>query len=295
MDRKREPGLPRALTASLAGLAVVGLLALVALGSRGGHPGARFQAHQRQVPAQVGNDLLTAMLIGYGVGILVLIAVFLTFRHKWEDPRSRWLRDLVVTLLLCGLVTLIGYRVLHHHGLLRLLHLNQNGGAAAVGHARTSQTLPQLPAPKQPARFDWGFAALLAGLALLAAAFFLVRARRGGTAPPGEQGVEEELGTAVSESIDDLRRESDPRKAVIAAYARMERVLRRHGRARRAAEAPYEYLERVLADLRIRPAAVKELTELFERAKFSVHRIDGGMKTRAIDALVAVREDLGRT
>jgi hypothetical protein len=294
VDRKRESGLPRALTAGLAGLAVVGLLALVALGSRGAHPGAHFQAHQRQVPAQVGNDLLTAVVIAYGVGVLVLIAVFVMFRHKWEDPQSRWLRDLVVTLLVCGLVTLIGYKLLHHHGILRLLHLNQHGGTAA-GHARTSQTLPQLPAPKQPARFDWGFAALLAGLALLAAALFFVRARRGGSGPPAEPAVEEELGTAVSESIDDLRRESDPRKAVIAAYARMEGVLRRHGRARRAAEAPYEYLERVLVDLRIRPAAVKELTELFERAKFSVHRIDGGMKARAIDALVAVREDLGRT
>jgi Domain of unknown function (DUF4129) len=294
VDRKREPGLPRALTAGLAGLAVVGLLALVALGSRGAHPGAHFQAHQRQVPAQVGNDLLTAVVIAYGVGVLVLIAVFVMFRHKWEDPQSRWLRDLVVTLLVCGLVTLIGYKLLHHHGILRLLHLNQHGGAAA-GPARTSQTLPQLPAPKQPARFDWGFAALLAGLGLLAAAFFFVRGRRGSSGPPAEPLVEEELGTAVSESIDDLRRESDPRKAVIAAYARMEGVLRRHGRARRAAEAPYEYLERVLVDLRIRPAAVKELTELFERAKFSVHRIDGGMKARAIDALVAVREDLGRT
>jgi Domain of unknown function (DUF4129) len=295
VDRKREPGLPRALTAGLAGLAVVGLLALVALGSRGAHPGARFQAHQREVPAQVGNDLLTAIVVAYGVGVLVLIAVFVLFRHKWEDPQSRWLRDLVVTLLVCGVVTLIGYKLLHHHGVLRFLHLNQHGGTPAAGHGRTRQTVPPLPAPRRPAHFDWGFAALLVGLGLLAAALFLVRARRGGGGPPAEPAVEEELGTAVSESIDDLRRESDPRKAVIAAYARMEGVLRRHGRARRAAEAPYEYVERVLVDLRIRPAAVKELTELFERAKFSVHRVDGGMKARAIDALVAVREDLERT
>jgi multisubunit Na+/H+ antiporter MnhB subunit len=294
VDRKREPGLPRALTAGLAGLAVLGLLALVALGSRGGHPGAHFQAHQRQVPAQVGNDLLTAMVIVYGVGVLVLIAVFLTFRHKWQDPQSRWLRDLVVTLLVCGFVTLVGYKVLRHGGLARLLHLNQHASTPVGGHARTSQTLPQLPGPKQAAHLDWRFAALLGGLALLAAAFFLVRGRRDRRTPAAEPDVEEELDTAVGESIDDLRRESDPRKAVIAAYARMEGVLRRHGRARRAAEAPYEYLERVLGDLRVRPAAVKELTELFERAKFSVHQIDGGMKTRAIDALVAVREDLGR-
>jgi multisubunit Na+/H+ antiporter MnhB subunit len=294
VDRKREPGLPRALTASLAGLAVVGLLALVALGARGGHPGGRFQAHQREVPAAVGNDLLTAMLVAYVVGVLGVIAVFLTFRHKWEAPQSRWLRDLVVALLVLGLLTLIGYRIVHTHGALRFLHLNQHARTGVPGQTRPSR-LTQLPGPKQPAQFDWRFAALLLGLALVAGAFFLVRGRRGRAEPAAEPDVEQELDTAVGESIDDLRRESDPRRAVIAAYARMEGVLRRHGRARRAAEAPYEYLERVLGDLRIRPAAVKELTELFERAKFSVHQIDGGMKTRAIDALVAVREDLGRT
>jgi hypothetical protein len=294
VDRKREPGLPRPLTAGLAGLAVVGLLALVALGARGGHPGGRFQAHQREVPAAVGNDLLTAMLVAYAVGVLLVIALFLTFRHKWEAPQSRWLRDLVVALLVLGLITLIGYRIVHTHGVLRFLHLQQQARTGVPGQTRQGQ-LTQLPGPTRPAKFDWRFAALLLGLALVAAAFFLVRGRRDRDEPAAEPDVEEELDTAVGESIDDLRRESDPRRAVIAAYARMEGVLRRHGRARRAAEAPYEYLERVLGDLRIRPAAVKELTELFERAKFSVHQIDGGMKTRAIDALVAVREDLGRT
>jgi hypothetical protein len=295
VDGKRVAGLPRALKATLAGLAVLGLLAVVALGARGAHPGAHFQAHQRQVPAAVGNDLLTAMIIAYGIGVLILIAVFLTFRHKWADPTSHWLRDLVVTLLVCGLVTLVAYDVFHHHGPFRFLHLGQQAGTPRVGKARPSQTLSQLPGPKQAAHFDWRFAALLGGLALLAAGLFVVRGRRAASAPVAEPAVEEELGAAVSDSIDDLRRESNPKRAVIAAYARMEGVLRRHGRARRAAEAPYEYLERVLRELRIRPAAVAELTELFERAKFSSHRIDVGMKERAIAALVAVREDLGRT
>jgi hypothetical protein len=294
VDGNGETGLPRALKASLAGIAVVALLALAALGARGAHPGAHYQAHQREVPAQVGDDLLTVVVIAYGLGVLVVIAAFLTFRHKWIDPKSHWLRDLFVTLLVCGLVTLIAYRLVHSHGAFGFLRHHQQPVATVRHGTSTSERLPQLAAPKQSAHFDGRFAALLGGLALLAATFFVARGRR--IRPHAvEPAVEDELEAAVGESIDDLRREADPRRAVIAAYARMERVLKRHGRARRAAEAPYEYLERVLADLRIRPSAVADLTELYERAKFSVHRIDATMKARAIDALVAVREDLGRT
>jgi hypothetical protein len=72
----------------------------------------------------------------------------------------------------------------------------------------------------------------------------------------------------------------------------MERVLGQHGEPRHPSEAPFEYLARVLLRLRVRPAAVRDLTELFERAKFSTHDIDQRMKERAITALISVRDDL---
>ena len=50
--------------------------------------------------------------------------------------------------------------------------------------------------------------------------------------------------------------------------------------------------ERVLRMLDVRESAVRSLTELFEYAKFSHHEIDGSMKDRAIESLVAVKEDL---
>ena len=101
------------------------------------------------------------------------------------------------------------------------------------------------------------------------------------------------LGAALDESIDDLRRERDARRAVIAAYARMERVLAASGLPRRAAEAPLEYLTRVLRDLlRASAESVSRLTALFERAKFSTHEIGSDSKEEAIEALVAVREEL---
>jgi hypothetical protein len=44
--------------------------------------------------------------------------------------------------------------------------------------------------------------------------------------------------------------------------------------------------------LEVRENAVRSLTELFEYAKFSDHEIDRAMKDRAIESLVAVKEDL---
>ena len=88
--------------------------------------------------------------------------------------------------------------------------------------------------------------------------------------------------------------ERDARRAVIAAYAQMERTLAAHGFRRNAAEAPFEYLGRILRGLDVRDSGVRTLTDLFEYAKFSPHEIDAAMKEDAIGALLAIRDDLQR-
>jgi hypothetical protein len=104
--------------------------------------------------------------------------------------------------------------------------------------------------------------------------------------------VREDLALALDETLDDLRQERDPRRAVIAAYARMERVLASHGIPRRRFEAPNEYLARVLADLTRRSRAAERLTSLFERARFSPHEIPASMKDDAIAAVEALQAEL---
>jgi len=103
---------------------------------------------------------------------------------------------------------------------------------------------------------------------------------------------QEEVALALDESLDDLRSEPDIRRAIIAAYARMERTLASAGIPRRPAEAPFEYLERALQALDASTAAVTRLTDLFEWAKFSQHEPDASMRDDAIDALVALRDEL---
>ena len=100
------------------------------------------------------------------------------------------------------------------------------------------------------------------------------------------------LADVLDDTLDDLRAESDPRKAVIAAYARMERALGAFGLPRHPSEAPDEYLARILADLDVSRRSTSRLTALFSWAKFSGHDVAPEMKDEAIAALEAVRAEL---
>ncbi len=79
---------------------------------------------------------------------------------------------------------------------------------------------------------------------------------------------------------------------MIRTYARMEKTFAAYGVPREEAEAPLEYLARVLDSLRVSAYSVRRLTQLFERAKFSPHEVDTGMKDEAIEALVGLRTEL---
>jgi len=79
---------------------------------------------------------------------------------------------------------------------------------------------------------------------------------------------------------------------VIEAYARMERAFAAYRVPRDPAETPLEYVSRVLDSLSISAVAVRRLTLLYERAKFSTHAVDSGMKDEAIETLAALRAEL---
>jgi hypothetical protein len=100
------------------------------------------------------------------------------------------------------------------------------------------------------------------------------------------------LDDVLALTVDDLRSEPDPRRAVIAAYARLEQALGAAGHPRLPADAPGEYLGRVLREADVSPAAVARLTTLFTRAMFSQHDVGEPMRAEAIEALEEVRADL---
>ena len=92
----------------------------------------------------------------------------------------------------------------------------------------------------------------------------------------------------LEETLDDLRAETDPRRAVIAAYARMERALAAYGLPREPVGGAGRVLPRIFADLEVSRRCTSRLTALFAWAKFSGHDVAPEMKQEAIEALEAV-------
>jgi hypothetical protein len=143
------------------------------------------------------------------------------------------------------------------------------------------------------AEFAWIPVLVVVALTVIAVLAYVLAERRRRTArAEDEASLAERLADALDDTLDDLRAEPDPRRAVVAAFARLERTLGAAGVPRARSETADEYVARVLGLLDVPPDAVRRLTELFDRAKFSQHAIDEEMKDDAIGALERVRDEL---
>ncbi len=286
-DRVRRGGLP----VLLAPLAVIAAAALVAAASRahGGFHGGAGPGPTRSF----ADQLFTVTLVMMGVGVAGWIYIIFVRRDVIELPdEERRRRNVYVSLaFVLGIAAFamfakrLGYHGLH---LPFLHHLPSVPGS----HPKPKPGAKPVTAAQIHGHLSW--IAGLAATALIAAAAAAVWFASRTTAQPDKTrlGRAEALSAALDESLADLRSEPDPRRAIIAAYAHMERALAAAGLPRRPAEAPLEYLERALVDLDATAASARRLTDLFRIAKFSDHPVDAQAKEDAIAALEAVRDEL---
>ncbi|MGD0272622.1 MAG: DUF4129 domain-containing protein [Gaiellaceae bacterium] len=185
---------------------------------------------------------------------------------------------------------------------------------ALVSHLRPQNTRPSIMAPRTlptqtPPAAKTGADKTVAAIApwfiigfavvciLIVATVLLQRRRRirplDAEFPESELELQRrDLRELLESSLDEIKQEPDPRRAVIRAYVGMESTLARHDLARQPSEAPGEYLTRALAAVRLSRRAAERLTRLFERARFSEHAIGPEMKQEAISALTEVRDEL---
>jgi Domain of unknown function (DUF4129) len=266
--------------AAAAGGAVVALVLLASLAGR--HPAWSTGVGRRSF---VGGATGYALIVLLLAGAVALVAAWVRLARQRRERLTRSDRRTALALLLGILIALLLARGLHHHGESGgpghpvPASSPHGGGGSHVVHWSDARWLLVLP--------------LLALLGLAAASFALARRRRA-PAPEVAEPVAEAVVAVLDDAIDDLGDERDPRRAVIAAYARMEDVLADHGLERRPAETPYEYLARVLTDLRASERSARRLTELFEWAKFSTHEVSERMRADAIGCLTRLRAEVAR-
>lgn len=269
------------------GLTVVALVALVGIAARG-RPLSASGGKGGGLPPEFADYAFTTLVI---LAVLAFL-VFAPLLFLQTDPGQRkpfhvrTIRSIVILIVIGALTALI----VRHVDLARLLHIHRSAPPPAHPGGSPPAHAHKLPATSRPVQFRWVELPIALGvIAVIVAAAYFARPRRDSSRlRPGP----EALSAALDESLDDLRNDPDLRRAIVAAYARMEVALAAAGLPRDPAEAPLEYLERALLELDASTGAVRRLTELFEWARFSHHEPEPRMRDEAIDALVAVRDEL---
>jgi hypothetical protein len=265
-------------------LVAIVLLVVVAIASHGRPLSVH---HGGEGPTRTFFDyVFTTTLVVEAAGILLL--VYLVTQVRGTKPRPSRDRPLLATLVFIVLVALAAAGIQRLH----LVQRHQGSGSPAGSRGGRSPFQATPPSAGRDLRVRWDEIAIVGALVLLAVGAAFASRQRGPLPALRRRDAAAELSDVIDETLDDLRREPDVRRAIIAAYARMERTLAARGLPRHRAEAPLEYLERALLHLDASAASVRRLTDLFERAKFSPHEPEPAMKEEAIDALVALRDEL---
>ena len=281
----------------LSGAAVTALLVFVAIASHAHRPGGGTGGGSAQAPSLVSDYLSIALVVMPIGAILVIWGLANRRRQQALQGRTNWRRTLVavtiISLLLSAAVFTADRRQRDAAGRPGAVPpIGILGGASGPQAAQRRQ-----PVTAKPHTPQWRWlpvvvlGSLLVGI-FVTAGVVTAQARRNREALDEEADLKRALDEVLSDSLDDLRAERDPRRAVIRAYARMEKTCAAYGVPREEHETPVEYMGRVLDSLRVSSYAVRRLVQLFERAKFSPHEVGPSMKDDAIEALAGLRSEL---
>ncbi len=251
-------------------------------------------------PAQVNSQsartpIVVAFLLVLGMAVIACGALLIAFwprrrkgddEHEQSEPRLHWLWKVAALAIWLGFAAaLVAAAESSKH---RLRAYTVYPGALVLGRSGTGRVPPSQHSQGYaiPSWLPWTLLGLVVAAAIVVICWLLLRERR-----TGVDGTAEATGAsaAVQAALGALESVTDPRAAVIAAYAAMERTLAAHGLGRSPAEAPREYLRRVLLASSATQQEAATLTASFEEARFSRHPITEQRRDRALSALRSLR------
>lgn len=276
-------------------VAVALLLSIVAGAARSGLVASGQGTGAAAVPAL--PDLFYYVIAAIEIlGIVALAMLGGLSRRKDDDqlerfqPRAPWWSKALALVLVVALLATIAVSIGH---LTQPTPPSRDAGTLQQSEAEARPSSQSAPSHRGPATSPT-LGVIVTGVLLIIVLSLLV-----GLAlmPRPERDVQPEglrahLIREADAGLVDLESIADPRRAVIACYARMQRAIEAAGIRRRRSDTPVELLRRSLADERLPKGSIARLTDLFQRAKFSSHRIDDAMRRSALLALRHIRAAL---
>ena len=240
-----------------------------------------------------GTVLAIALSVAEGLALIAFIVVLASARPQrqpqsddeeepWRPAIPWWAKASGVLLAVAALVT-----------------------PFAVLFTRKPRSLGSRPLPAGPPKIIPGHAAtasagqawpLITGMAIailvVVALAVLSRRRRPVRTSSARQRRAATLLASLTAGSDALGAGGEPRAAIIACYAAMERGFAAAGSAPALADTPAEVLVRATRAGLVRPGPAEALTGLFRQARYSTNPMTGADSLLAADALAQMRSDL---
>jgi hypothetical protein len=276
-------------------VAVGGVVAVAVLAGSVGRSGS--DSGPGLTPAPPGEALDAIVMAMLTVGLALTIAMFVVQFGGEREDRQRTARRRLIGVLLVPVLLLAMTWLIQEAGIDLTLELAPDEAADGPGGAGTGSSSMPLPEATEDDTSTVGtWTGIVFGLLLLGVGSIWMwgerRRRALDLADETSPDERDQLASLLSVAIDDLRDDPDPRRAVIRAWNDLGAALASVGLPRDDAEAPFPYLERALDALDTSGPAATRLTSSFEAALFSSREIDRTMQLDAVDALVAVRDEL---
>jgi Domain of unknown function (DUF4129) len=305
-------------------IAAIALLALVALALRGYLPGSESPA-ERERPSSSPLALIADIVLLSAAVAIIGFAIIVRLRDRQARPATRgqlprgsggrtarptWRFALIALGLIIGWLVLV--LLLTRVGVLGPVEAPTSGPTTVPDPTTTppDTSATEESPPSEPPEPGTNLFAYLVPPMLILMVFIVVgtaiasrRQGRGGQPYPVAADVTERPPTAEAAQslaraaelglaeIGDLSRE--PREAIIACYAAMERELTRvPGAMPQDFDTPTEVLARAVDHHALHAESATQLVELFEEARFSPHVMNEGHRDIAVGVLQVVLAEL---
>lgn len=282
MPLEKRSGPSRLVVVSLVTVAGISLLAVVAPKVFPfSDPTAPGQPVVPDLPT-VADAALVALSISLMLSAILLRTVITGVdRENLQQRKPAWMQLIIFGLILFG-VAAFSQAVRDRQG--------EEDALPQPAASRSAEVAAEGSGRETSRAFGWVLTGLMVGLtlAVVGGTMWLIGKTRG-------EGEGEDIDLLLREIDEGSRRiseDSDPKEAVIACYLGMTDALEAAGAPRRSSDTPFEYVERALLRFDVSISSAHRLTELFERARFSVHETDDAMRTEALAALDSVRVEL---